>query len=301
MVRRCYVSYASANEDIRYLRDFVNFRHLCRYDPGVEKVSLFFACGQVRTPTALDDEVIARLKTMCKNTSALVPRDFFLKPNSGRDWGSLHSNFLLIREEADPEDYVWIMHRSTAGPFKDGWLKEYIDLYERHEGTAACGTTLFLQLPSGEDCDIPSHVQAYGILTQVKHLEGMLDEFPGVSSSSTREAIVGGEVEFSRRLLKEGYKISCLQWSERAFSIDELESTDLPRGCHRAEMPQAPFRHRAVTNIYPSNIRDIARSASWVRDLAKTEPKVAEGIILDSIGVVREWVGRRLRTMGLRR
>ncbi len=261
---RYFFSYATANENSRYTRDLVNFRHYARHDPGVDLVEVYIAVNEAR-PKSESDEIAFQslVKVLERNPKYKVRKiEFFDKP--GRDWRGLYLNLRNLLPEAEDTDVVFFNNRSATGPLEDGWYRRRLSRMQQDVSIGGVASTIWL--PESPDAELGPHLQGFGTVTRVADVRPMMDDFPGIHATATVEAISEGEARFSQRLLDNGRKLASLYQPLLVVSPGQTDFGNEPLGCPRvaaAKRGGLPFSHRAVQPYYLGHPRDWFAVLAW--------------------------------------
>ncbi len=261
---RYFFSYATVNENPRYTRDLVNFRHYARHDPGVELVEVYIAVNQHRPKTRADEIALQDLvKVLERNPKYKVRKvEFFNKP--GRDWRALYVNLTNLLPEAEDSDYLCFNNRSGTGALEDGWYRRLLDRIQQDVSIGGVATTIWL--PDSPDAEFGPHLQGVGLLTRIRDVRPMMDDFPGIQATDRETAIREGEVGFSERLLANGRKLASLYQPLLVVSPGQTDFGNETLGCPReaaARRGGLPFSHRAVQPYYLGHPRNWLALLSW--------------------------------------
>jgi hypothetical protein len=168
--RRCYLAYLTANDSGLFIADYLNFRHMVRFPPGVRRVIVYVAVSVTKPLSQGDYLALEELATLTEQCDWLDVRRILLKGNVGRDFSSAEACLQAIAEEASPEDYVMVRNRSAYGPQRENWYRDYVDQFERFSDTGLVGSTINFT------CHLPvqgltTHVQTYAYLSTWKLLQ----------------------------------------------------------------------------------------------------------------------------------
>ncbi len=238
-----FVSYATANDDPRFLVDFLNFKNFVCYPSGVDEINIAISVSNVNRceQDILEFGKSVRILQKSQKFNLLSLR---FKKNLGRDFSSHACNLRDIAHSAEDDDYVLFLNRSAYGPNCSDWYLKYVEQFEKHENTGLCGSTInFRGLPRMEDREIYTHVQTYAFLSKFKFLQDALSFFPGEFENERHDVIEYGEIGLSKEFLKKGLSLSCLAWPEYSFDKTKLYSPELPFRDIKKEV-HTPFRHR---------------------------------------------------------
>jgi hypothetical protein len=259
--RKCFLSYATANEQLMYWDDFANFLSLARYDPGVDQVEMFIAVSEVVPRTVAHEKIVNELVNLLRATPNIKVRTVSFKSNVGRDFSSHACNLRKIAKEADPGDFILFTNRSACGPFKRGWYSEYVRQYKKFENVALCGSSInfngHLARPRAGIC---THVQSFAMLSQLTHLAPLLADFPAEHETDRDDIIANGEIGLSACLMNEGKSITCLAWPDHAFNLKFPYHPDMPLKYLKLETREQPFRFKLWDN--PPRLAPLT-SAIW--------------------------------------
>jgi hypothetical protein len=240
-MRRHFLAYATANESWRFSWDAVNFRHLARFDPGVERVEIVIAISQARE--IVDRLALAELCRIAERNPRLAVRAVLFKPNPGRDFSSWRRALARMAAEAQPDDYVLCLNRSAYGPLGDGWFSRFVEQLERSPGAVLCGNSINFEGYGKRPAPEHTHVQTYAFLGTLGVLERHLARLSGLQARTREEAIVHGELELGRNVLAEGSGITSLAWPRHVFTAAAPYDAALPQRNISFELTETPFRH----------------------------------------------------------
>ena len=208
-----YLAYLTATDSRSHAADYLNLTNMVRYHPGVEKIVLFIAISRVSSERRDDPRAVACLLREVQKCPWLELRSVFWKSNIGRDFSSAAVCLNAMRDSAAAEDFVMVRNRSAYGPFEDSWYAKYVVQYERFANTGLVGSTInFLGHPLRPTPNPATHVQTYVYLSQWKHLEPFLTDYPGARCAERLDLIEQGEIGLSQSIMKRGLGLSCLQW-----------------------------------------------------------------------------------------
>jgi hypothetical protein len=242
---RYHFAYLTANEQRGFFTDYLHFRNMARYLPGVAPVEITIAVSLVRPFSTDDARALEGLVRCASASKSLRVRAVIWKGNVGRDYSSAQACLKLIGEDASDDDYVMLQNRSAYGPLTNSWYKAFIDQYQKHPGTGLVGNTINLlghqTMPKNVDA---RHVQPYVYLSQWRHLRPLVDDFPGSRCTSRPEIIIVGEIGISRRIMEKNLKISCLFWPDHALTAQSVVDPRLPRGDVKRKAFGLPYRHK---------------------------------------------------------
>ena len=266
---RYFFSYATVNENPRYTRDLINFRNYARHDPGVDLVEVYIAVNQARPKSKADEIALQQLvKVLEKNPRYKVRKvEFFRKP--GRDWRALYTNLQNLMPEAEDSDFLFFNNRSGTGALESGWYRRMVQRMQQDFSIGGVASTIWLPDPNSpweEERDYPAHLQGFGIVTRIGDVRPMLDDFPGIHATESRQTIEQGEVAFSQRLLASGKKLASLFQPNLLVSPGQTDFGDEEPGCPReraARRGGVPFSHRSVKPYYLGHPRDWLAVLTW--------------------------------------
>lgn len=240
-----FLAYLTANDGRDFSIDYLNFRNMARYPPGVSCVEITIAISHVRPFSSSDARQIAALVHLVSAVPWLRVRTVIRKGNVGRDFSSAEACLRSMADNARNDDFVMVRNRSGYGPFTSGWYSMYVDQYRRYADSGLVGTTMHLSgpphMPEGMD---PRHVQTYVYLSQWRHLSTLLTDFPGRHCTDNPGAILYGELGLSQRILAQGLGLSCLHWPNHFFIAGSSDDPALPSGDIKAEVTGLPFRYK---------------------------------------------------------
>lgn len=231
MPRRYFMSYATANDDPHYARDFSNFKNLRRRNPGPATVEVYIAVSEVTPRTPRDDQRLRQLRRLIESSSSFEVKSIRFKSNEGRDLSSIKQNLLDIARVGSPDDFAFFANRSAFGPRTKRWYDQFISQIEKFPESGLCGNTINRPCPDESDHTYKLHVQTYAFLTRLKHFEEFMTSMPGENARTREQAIQDGELELSRRILAKGLALTSLAWPEHRFTSEgEDIDPELPCG-----------------------------------------------------------------------
>lgn len=264
---RYHLAYLTANDQRDFSVDYLHFRNLARQSPGVAHVEITIAISRVRPFSPANFRQIEALVKCAAASPWLSVRTVIWKGNIGRDFSSARASLQSIGETASANDYVMVRNRSAYGPLTDSWYQAYVEQYERHPGTGLVGSTINLSgpptLPEDED---GRHVQTYVYLSQWRHLEALIDDFPGCQCTDNPGAILHGEIGLSRQMMARGFKLSCLYWPEHAFGMTSHDDASLPHEDIKGTVTGLPFLYKFPA--YRRSRGPFLRRLAWLSSLA---------------------------------
>lgn len=216
-----YHCYATANDNRFYFRDIHNLKKLQKSYSGLNNVILYIAISEVNKQTIIDKLFKKMVSQFFYNHPSITLIEIFFKSNIGRDFSSYHQSFIKINQTANPSDFIFFQNRSGYGPYQSFWYERFIKQYEKFENIAICGSTInfYNNSDRSPDNNFP-HVQTYSFLTKVSHLNMFNGEFPGIHETKKDKIVCKGEIYLSHYFLKQGFKITCIEWPELPISID---------------------------------------------------------------------------------
>lgn len=286
---RCHLAYLTANDSPHYQADFLNFRHMTRHDPGVERVELYIAVSRVRPFTATDQAAIHGLLQMASECPWLRPHVVLWKGNTGRDFSSAEACLNAIGDDgAGPQDYVMVRNRSAYGPTQRDWYAQYVAQYERFEDTGLVGSTINFRGHPLLPTDGPTtHVQTYAYLSQWNHFAPLATAYPASRCTDRLELINAGEIGLSRRMLERGLSISCLHWPNERFTLQRQHAEHLPQTDIKSRAVSLSLRYKYAA--YLRQIPNLWAQLMWWRKvralhLANTPPPHVRQVTLDQYG-----------------
>ena len=231
MPRRYFMSYATANDDPSYARDFVNFQNLRKRNPGPGTVEVYIAVSEAKPRTRRDAKKLRQLRRLLESSRSFRVKTIRFKNNLGRDLSSAKYNLLDIARVASPDDFVFFINRSAFGPRTKHWYSQFISQIEKFPDIGMCGNTINRPCPGETDHTYKLHVQTYAFLTRIRYFEVFMKNMPGENSRTREQAIQEGELELSRRILEKGLGLTSLAWPDHHFkSEDEDINPELPCG-----------------------------------------------------------------------
>ena len=231
MPRRYFMSYATANDDPHYARDFSNFKNLRFRDPGPATVEVYISVSEAEPRTPRDDQRLRQLRRLIESSSSFEVKSIRFKNNEGRDLSSMKQNLLDIAQVGSPDDFIFFSNRSADGPRTHRWYDEFTAQLEKFPESGLCGNTINRPCPDEADHTYKLHVQTYAFLTRLRHFEEFMTDMPGEHARTREQAIQEGELELSRRVLAKGLALTSVAWPDHQFtSQDEDIDPELPCG-----------------------------------------------------------------------
>lgn len=264
---RYHLAYLTANDRRDFIADYLHFRNMARRCPGVPHVEITIAVSRVRPFSAADTRALDGLVRCAAASPWLNVRAVIWKGNVGRDFGSTQACLKSIAEVATVQDYVMVRNRSAYGPLTDSWYRAYIEQYEKHPATGLVGSTInLIGHPSKPDNADSRHVQTYVYLSQWRHFEPLIDDYPGSKCTDRLEIIVQGEIGLSWRIMDSNLQISSLYWPDHAFSASSPDDPSLPHEDIKRKAVGLPFQYK-----FPGYLRSPSaffRRLAWLGWLA---------------------------------
>jgi hypothetical protein len=241
--RRCYLAYLTANDSGLFIADYLNFRHMVRFPPGVRRVIVYVAVSVTKPLSQGDYLALEELATLTEQCDWLDVRRILLKGNVGRDFSSAEACLQAIAEEASPEDYVMVRNRSAYGPQRENWYRDYVDQFERFSDTGLVGSTINFT------CHLPvqgltTHVQTYAYLSTWKLLQPLAAAFPAARCTERKDVITQGEIGLSQNILARGLGLSCLHWPWEQFTRERPNAAYLPQIDIKRTSFSVPLRYK---------------------------------------------------------
>jgi hypothetical protein len=286
--RRHYLAYLTANDSKLYVADFLNFRHMVRFGPGVPKLLVYVAVSAVHPFGDCDHAALEGLVQLTRDCSWLEVRRVMLKGNVGRDFSSAEACLQAIAEDARPDDFVMVRNRSAHGPLRDGWYREYVEQFGRFANTGLVGSTINFR------CHLPleglaTHVQTYVYLSQWKHLQPLAAAYPAASCTDRRDVITKGEAGLSQSFLERGLGLSCLHWPWEQFTRERPNADYLPQDDIKQTARNLPLRYKYPQYFWSK--QDLPAQLAWCWRLrtGKRDSRTSQSstpIVLDRYGAV---------------
>jgi hypothetical protein len=286
--RRHYLAYLTANDQELFLADYLNFRHMVRFPPGVPSVIVYVAMSAAKPLRATDYLALEALMELASTCEWLEVRRVLLKGNVGRDFSSAEACLQAIAEEAWADDYVMVRNRSAHGPLRDNWYRDYADQLERFSATGLVGSTIDFRshLPvSG----VQTHVQTYAYLSTWKHLQPLAAEFPAARCLAREDLITQGELGLSRNFLERGLGLSCLYWPWEQFTRERPSADYLPQVDTKRASCSLPLRYKYREYFWSK--QDLPAQLAWCWRLRSGSrenhaPQRMQPIVLSGYGSV---------------
>jgi len=168
-------------------------------------------------------------------------KKIFFRENDGFDFGAYNFGYNILKSKNYLGEVVF-MNSSIDGPHKNNWLKKYHNLFNSNKKIGLCGISMnsyrtnlklsrsFLRYLDKiakkigieilnnffwkEDFFSP-HIQSFFIYTRVDILKKVFARnLPGIGLVNHQEIISEGEIELSRKILKEKFGICSSLWPE---------------------------------------------------------------------------------------
>jgi hypothetical protein len=223
IVRQYFHCYATANESRFYLKDIQNLMRIKNCDSGFSKIVLFIAISEVKKISFFDEFFVKSVKKLFDGHPSIELREIYFKGNIGRDFSSFQSLFDKVKETADIDDYILFQNRSGYGPFHENWYRQFVKQFEKFDSIALCGSTInFLDHPKRSLRNNLPHVQTYSFLTKVYFMDMLGAAFPASTKTEKLDIVLNGEIEMSQFFLKNNFKITCIEWPDKAISNQTL-------------------------------------------------------------------------------
>lgn len=286
--RRYYLAYLTANDAELFVADYLNFRHMVRFPPGVPRVIVYVAVSVTQRLSPVDYLALEGLVELTEPCEWLEVRRVLIKGNVGRDFSSAEACLQAIAEDAWPDDYVMVRNRSAHGPQRENWFRDYVDQFERFSDTGLVGSTINFR------CHLPvegvqTHVQTYAYLSAWKFLQPLAADFPAARCVERADVITQGEIGLSQNILERGLGLSCLHWPWEQFtrarpSAEYLPHVDLKRTSHNV-----PLRYRYRRYFWSKE--DLPAQLAWCWRLRSGSreshaPQRMHAIVLNGYGSV---------------
>jgi len=211
--------YATANDSLFYLKDLKNLRRIKKLNSGVNTICLFIAISKVKKINLLDKLFVRIVKAMFSKHRSLNLKEIFYKKNIGRDFSSFQMLLNKVKQIATDEDFIFFQNRSGYGPFRNNWYKKFVEQFQRFDSVAICGSTInFMDHPKRSLNDNLPHVQTYSFLSQIYFMNMLGESFPGANELLRLNIIIKGEIGLSQFFLERKYRITCIEWPDKAIS-----------------------------------------------------------------------------------
>jgi hypothetical protein len=211
--------YATANDSRLYLKDIQNLMRIKDCYSGFSKIVLFIAISEVKKIGFLDRFFVRAVKRIFHGHPSVELREIFFKSNIGRDFSSYQTLFNRVSKIGNKDDFILFQNRSGYGPFHENWYSQFVAQFEKFDAIALCGSTInFRDNPARSSKVNLPHVQTYSFLTKLYYMNMLGDAFPGSNKTKKADIICEGEIELSQFFLKLNYKITCIEWPNKAIS-----------------------------------------------------------------------------------
>lgn len=242
---RYHLAYLTANDRRDFTADYLHFCNMAQRCPGVAHVEITIVVSRIRSYPAADTRALDGLVRCAAASPWLSVRAVIWKGNVGRDFSSAQACLKSIAKIATVQDYVMVRNRSAYGPLTDSWYRAYIEQYEKHPATGLVGNTInLIGHPLKPDNADSRHVQTYVYLSQWRHLEPLIDDYPGSKCTARLEVIAQGEIGLSRRIMDSNLQISCLYWPDHTFSASSPDDPSLPHEDIKRKAVGLPFQYK---------------------------------------------------------
>lgn len=260
---RYHMAYLTANDGRDFSIDFLNFRQMTLWSPGVPRVEITIVVSQVRPFTEANVRQVDALVRCAMTVPWLHVRAVVWKGNIGRDFSSAEAGLRSMTEEAADDDFILVRNRSAYGPFSKDWYTAYVEQFGRDARTGLVGTTINLTGPSNMPAQFdPRHVQTYVYLSRWRYLAPLIGKYPGRNCMDNPGAILHGELGLNRYFMDGGFGISCLYWSEYLFTKESADDPELPRTDIKSSVSGMPFRYKFPA--YRRSSSSLLRRTVWV-------------------------------------
>ena len=131
------------------------------------------------------------------------------RDNTGFDFGAYNMGYQYLRGIGYKGD-VLFMNSSARGPYNDYWLLKYSYLFHRGKNIGLCGISLNSHTTHLSEAFFKPHVQSFFMYTNMEILMRVFKNClpgAGITSSSQLDIISNGEIQFSQKILDNGYGI----------------------------------------------------------------------------------------------
>lgn len=143
----------------------------------------------------------------CKHLKKILYHD-----NTGLDFGAYNKGYYYLLENNYKGDLVFL-NTSCRAPDRDNWLKEYCDLFNKHENIGLCGISMNshdTSLGMNANSIFNPHIQSFFIYSNMKIIKSVFgDNISGHDTNDRVNSIVNGEIEISRKILDAGFGLIC--------------------------------------------------------------------------------------------
>ena len=156
-------------------------------------------------------------------------KKIYFRDNLGQDFGAYNFAIQKLREQSFGGE-ILLMNSSLEGPFADGWLKKYYDLFHSKDNVGLCGISLHSHNTNIQDNPpFAPHVGSYLLYTSMDILNKVYPaDITGADTDDKNEIIAEGEIGISRDILNDGYSICCL--AHPGFYYENNGNWDIPSG-----------------------------------------------------------------------
>jgi len=235
--------YATANDRVFYLEDFINLLSIKSNFSGVDRLTLYIAISKVKNMNFIDRIFVFLVKKIFRNHPTVRLESIFFKENIGRDFSSYSLLYKKLEEKASVNDFVFFQNRSASGPYKKKWIEDFVHQYRKFNNIALCGSTIsFKDHPKRSKKTNLPHVQTYAFLTKVKFLKMFNNEFPAENETDRLKIITNGEIALSQFFLNKGFDITSMEWSDNAINNNTIPISN--NDCKNDVVYNHQFYHR---------------------------------------------------------
>ena len=249
MTSEFHMIYVTA-DDSDFTVDFQNMANMLKYDPGISKVNLYVIINQIHDAFRNQKLLENYIRQLFSKSEKLRLKAIKFGVNVGRDFGGVNIGLdHMIQDGMEDQDFIMIRNRSAYGPFLNNWYSNYAHLFTNHN-VGLVGNTINLRGHKQISNENYTHVQTYLYLSKGKILREMKGSFPGSDAKTRLEVIREGEFGLSRKIMRMGYDITCLNWPDRFFNATSQIDEDLPLKDLKRQVTHLPFIHRKGMKQY---------------------------------------------------
>lgn len=167
--------------------------------------------------------------------------ELIYRNNIGQDLGAYNCGYQILKKSGYQGDVVF-MNSSLNGPLSDGWLKKYQDQFYSHPKMGLTGISINSHNSNLNPNKFDPHVQSFFLYTNMDVLKNIFPRrLPGINITYQKKDIIDqGEIGISRKVLNEGYGLSCRFFDDYVYFKGDPFSK--PEGDLRYK---GPFAHQA--------------------------------------------------------
>lgn len=213
---------------IRRKKRLGNYSFLCGLEQNLKGMRQYYAGCVFRVILVINDAVSYEYRE--KNAPLFESLHFLEKviyraSNQGRDFGAYDAGYQYLKKTGYQGDVVF-MNSSARGPRYPYWLVRYQKLFYAQEKIGVCGVSINSHGTHIASRPFDPHVQSFFLYTNMSILRTVFpDELPAATEDADYCNIISkGEIEFSRRLLAQGYGISSKMFDGFIYRIGKSQT-----------------------------------------------------------------------------